>query len=424
MNLYFAWKKTPVETLRANLFFWSDFYRPLGSLFYRGMFAAAGFNPLPFRLVCLAIGAANIALCGWFVKLISGSERAVALAVLLFAFQPRLLELWYRTSTIYDLLCFGSLYLAACLYIAGRKQVGVPGRGRLAAVFVCYVCALNSKEAAVSLPVILLAWEVLFGSGTWRRFLPAAGLALMNLPYLYTKTHGSSLLAGNPEYSTKYTWAQFEGSWSVYLQYIFVRDGISPHAAIAILVALLSLAMLVRSRVLVFAWVILFCGTLPVSFIPYRGGYALYVAWMGWVLYGAVVLVAAQDALLRRWPGYRVELACVVFALVAWRDGKINLHEQRNDPRRWLYEPPALVKSMVVQMRGLEPVLPRGARLLFVEDAFTTEEWTPYFIMKLAWHDDTLVIDRNKMMRTPATDWRDYQYVFSYDRGAYRQLKP
>jgi hypothetical protein len=62
--------------------------------------------------------------------------------------------------------------------------------------------------------------------------------------------------------------------------------------------------------------------------------------------------------------------------------------------------------------------------MLFVEDAFTNEEWTPYFIMKLARNDDTLVVDRTKMMEGKKPDWNDYRYVFTYDRGIYKQLKP
>jgi hypothetical protein len=46
----------------------------------------------------------------------------------------------------------------------------------------------------------------------------------------------------------------------------------------------------------------------------------------------------------------------------------------------------------------LEPHLPKGARCLFVDDPFSTDEWTPYFIMKLLYRDDTLVPDRVKMM--------------------------
>ncbi|MES1262455.1 MAG: hypothetical protein ABUS49_12030, partial [Acidobacteriota bacterium] len=330
----------------------------------------------------------------------------------------------YRTGVIYDLLCFTFLYLGACLYIDARRGREFPGPRRAAAILVCHACALNTKEMGVSLPVILLAWEILFHGVRWRRLWLIGCLALMNLPYIYGKTHGASTLAGNPYYAAKYSWVQFAGSWKIYLQYLFLHDAIRPWIAVAILVTLLLAAMAARSRSLTLAWVVLFFGTLPVSFIPARGGYALYIAWAGWVLYAAVALVALQDLVVKGRPRLRLPLACVVFVLAGWRFGKVNLHDQRVDPRRWLYDPAELVRGMVTQMRGLQPVLPRGARMLFVEDSFTNEEWTPYFVMKLAWHDDSLVVDRIKMMRRAPADWNDYGYVFTYDHDAYRQLKP
>ena len=79
---------------------------------------------------------------------------------------------------------------------------------------------------------------------------------------------------------------------------------------------------------------------------------------------------------------------------------------------------------MVTQMRALQPALPRGARVLFVEDPFPATEWTPYFVMKLVWHDDSLVVDRMKMMKPPPNNWAGYGYVFTYEEGAYSRLKP
>src|SRR6202045_908972 len=55
LNLYEAWEKPVLRLLGQNLLFFSSGYRPLGSLFYRLMFAVAGLNPMPFRFVVLAL---------------------------------------------------------------------------------------------------------------------------------------------------------------------------------------------------------------------------------------------------------------------------------------------------------------------------------------------------------------------------------
>ncbi len=415
LNLYLAWSKPPGEAWRALLFYWSDFYRPLGGLFYTSIFAVAGFDPLPFRVICLALGVFNIGLCFRLTRLVSGSERVAALACLLFAFHPRLLEIWYRTATIYDLLCFTLVWLAVCLYVEGRSAAAAVG------VVVLYVGALDTKEAAVCLPVILCAWELLFRRKAWKLI---ATLTVLTLPYIYGKTHGHGLLTGNPFYEAKYTWAQFEGSWTVYLQYIFLREHLYPWAAPCLLAGMLVIAMALRCRVMTFAWVTVFFGTLPVSFIPYRGGYVLYIAWLGWVLYAAAALVRLQDIALRRHPQYRLGLACLVFGLTGWRMGKASLHEKRTDPLHWLYDPPAQIQQMATEMRALQPGFPRGAKMLFVDDPFGADEWTPYFVMKLAWHDREMVVDRVKMMPGPPGDWKGYGYVFTFRDGHYRRLYP
>jgi hypothetical protein len=79
---------------------------------------------------------------------------------------------------------------------------------------------------------------------------------------------------------------------------------------------------------------------------------------------------------------------------------------------------------MADQMRSLAPRLPKGARLLFLQDPFGTDEWTPYFIVKLLYRDDTLVPDRMKMLDKKPADWNGYQYVFGFQDGRYQRLKP
>ena len=116
--------------------------------------------------------------------------------------------------------------------------------------------------------------------------------------------------------------------------------------------------------------------------------------------------------------------ACVVFVLLGWWWGKRNLHDQRIDGRVWLYRNANQVRALVETMRILEPRLPRGAHVLFLDDAFGTDEWTPYFALKLMYHDDTLLVDRIKMMDQKPTGWSDYQYVLGYEDEQYRLVKP
>jgi hypothetical protein len=430
MNLYLAWHVPVGQILEANLIFWSDFIRPMGQLFYRAIFAFAGFNPVPFRIACLALCALNLGLCFWFARLISGSDRVAALAALLFAFHVRLIEVWYRTAVIYDVLCFTFFYTGLCLYISARKNGRHPGVARLAAILLCFVCALNSKEMAVALPVAIAGYELIFSEiqrerPRPRNFVFAIALGLMNIPFILGKTSGPNAMTVNPAYRSEYSFARFTHSWALYLNYLVLSDDwIQPLAAAGLLALLLLIGLALRSRELTFAWLILFSTTLPVIFLPYRGGFVMYISYAGWTLYAAVLLVLLQNALTHTYPQYRTALACVVFVLVGWRWGKANLHDLRIDPKSWLYDPAAQVHAFAGQMRALHWALPRGAATLFVEDPFTTGEWTPYFVMKLLYRDDSLTVDRIKMMNPKPSGWSGYQYVFTFEGGKYRQLKP
>jgi hypothetical protein len=430
-NLYFAWHRPLREVLDANLLFWNGYVRPLGAIFYRALFAWFGFRPLPFHVAALAIGAGNIGLCFWFVRLVSQSDRTAALAALFFAFHTRLMEVWFRPAVVFDALSFTFSYLAACLYITARQGGRRLSMPRLAMVAACYILALDAKEMAVFLPILLLSYELILRNTGLKSLITSRLAVLIGLmvlaaiPYALGKLSGPTALANNPDYKPEFSFTRFSNTWSTYLEHLFVmKTPVPGWAAIAIVAALALVAALLRSRLLLFAWSIIVFGLLPVSFVPPRGAFVLFVSWPGWVLYAAALLVAAQDALLRGHPQFRTAFACLIFVLVGWRFGKINLHDQRVEKRPWLYESPALIEAMTRQMLESHPTFPRSARILLTRDSFSTDEYTPMFLMQLLYRDPKITLDRIKMMQKPPRDWDSYQYVFTYEDQAYRQLKP
>jgi hypothetical protein len=438
--LYFAWSKPLGQIVRENLLIWTGQFRPFGAFFYRWIFDAWGFDPYPFRIAELAVCAANLPLCFWFIRLVSASERTAALATLLFAFQVRMLEVWFRTTVIFDVLCFTCLWLAAGVYIQGRRGCEDLGAGRIAAVLVLFICALNSKEFAICLPFFVFAWEVLFNGMKLPAFLRTrAGLlvvvmSLVVVVYATGKLHGAAAMSNNPSYLPEYSLARFTLTWGEYLKDLLVLEQ-SPQGwlSMTILGGTITLAGIMRSRILAYAWIILFFGMLPVSFSPARGGYEIYAAaWLGCVMYVAALLVALQHMVTRRIPQYRTVLAALVFILVGWRVGRVNLHDLRKGDRDWLYDPPRAVRSMASQLATKHPTLPRGSRILFLEDGFTTEEWTPLFILRLMYEDPAMVVDRLKQDAKHPQGWEQYtsgdrvhyDHVFMYLAGRYVEVPP
>src|SRR6185436_3312981 len=54
MNLYAAWFPSIAQLFRND--------RPVGALVYRALFGLFGLNPVPYRIVCLALLLCNLAL--------------------------------------------------------------------------------------------------------------------------------------------------------------------------------------------------------------------------------------------------------------------------------------------------------------------------------------------------------------------------
>lgn len=419
-NLYFAWSKPGTELLKEILFFWTGGRRPLGAIFYLSIFGPAGFDPLPFHIALLALCIVNIVLCFRAARLISGSDRVAALAALTFAFQTRMMEVWFRTGVIYDVLCFTFVWLAVCLYISGRSGGRELSRGRMAAIVACCILAFDAKEMAVCLPVFLAAYELLFQ--TKRQKLLICVIGVMAVAYTIGKLHGPDSINLDPDYRLEFSWARFASTWDVYLHDLFIAKApLKTWVSMSILGGLAAVALLVRSRVLLFAWIVMFFGLLPVSFAPPRGSFVILVSWPGWVLFAAAVLIGIEDLAMRRTPGYRTALASLVFVAVGWGFGKWNLHDQRAGPRHWLWDMPAHVHELADQLVEMHPTLPEHARLLLVNDPFGDDRNTPTFLIHLLYEGPELWIDRSQNTRA---DWGDYQYVFTYSDGRYRQVKP
>jgi hypothetical protein len=102
-------------------------------------------------------------------------------------------------------LC-GFFYFAALTYYVHIRERGLALQaGQLLGFQAPYVMALNCKEMAVTLPVIVLIYEFFTSPGwtDWKAFLrwirtyaaPSLSAGLLTVFYIYGKTHGSGSLA-------------------------------------------------------------------------------------------------------------------------------------------------------------------------------------------------------------------------------------
>jgi hypothetical protein len=175
---------------------------------YRLLFDLAGVHALPFRIVCFALLLGNLYLLYRTAAAISTKETGL-LAALIGSYNAAYIDLYYNTGTIYDLLCFTFYFLALGLYVRVRKAGQYLKPRTLILFLILYVCALNSKEMAVTLPAILFVYELVFGRAGhadcslrhWAfRLGPAVLTAVLTMPYVLGKLSSPSPLLGNEAY--------------------------------------------------------------------------------------------------------------------------------------------------------------------------------------------------------------------------------
>lgn len=129
--------------------------RPLGGLWYLGLYRMVGFEPFWYHASCFVLLAINIVLFYVVALRIAGSFFGAAVATVLFSYHARLVDLYYSTGTIYDILATALVLGMVVAYVAGWR--GAMGTALILALF---VLALGTKENAVVAPGLLVATEM------------------------------------------------------------------------------------------------------------------------------------------------------------------------------------------------------------------------------------------------------------------------
>jgi hypothetical protein len=419
MNLYRSWVFPLSKLVRANFLFWetSVFYRPLPAVWYRSLYALVGFRPFAFHLTNLLILAANIFLTYAVARRLSDSREVGAVAALLGCYHSSFAALYFDTGYIYDVLCYFFYFAALLVYLrtrqSGRDLLGWP----LAAIAALYICALNSKEMAATLPVVLVVYELLYHHGDLRSRLRSVGLGIsvtgaITLAFVVGRMTGSESLAKQPGYELSFTLRQLLETSRHFLGNLGFSYNSAPTAAlIAIWAAMLALALVSRSRTLRFAWLFLVLTPLPIAFSVPRGAPQYYIPLFGWALYAA--------ALLRRIAERRPQL--VFGATIA---GLFAFYYSKGWDVDSVRREAPVVRELSTQLRKAHPQIPRGSKLLFVNDPYDPAWENMTFLVQLIYRDDSLIVERLKNMPARPSDdaMAKYQHVFDYSGGRLLEL--
>ncbi len=457
MNLYGYWSKPVSSLVKANIFFWTPYYRPFGGIIYRTLFAIFGFNPYPLYVLFFAAMLANLWLAYMVFRRIGGSAEFGAIAILLYCFHGKLDYLYYNAGSLYDVFCFLFYFLALLIYLRARLRDRFLGVWGTIGFLVCLVCALNSKEMGATLPVIVLLYELLFHPPDFRSLralvrwcFHEGRMALMGalcvLIYIPAKL-GANGIGQDTAYIPSYTLTRWLADTGTFLGDLLYRNdpsvplGVKPFtpAGVALFfIVLLAIAIWMRSRVMWLGLLFFVIALLPVSFIPPRLGFVLYLPLAGMALYGAVMLVRFKESLCRliaedfqargapplgdasRWTPSPASSSVALFVATALLFTVIDFRNwpQAPDPR---YSP---YKNTAAEFSHLYPTLPHGSRLLFVHSALDYN-WDLLFLLRLYYHDTDLFLTQLNgppPQRIPLNRLPHYDHIFDYENGHYVEL--
>jgi hypothetical protein len=451
MNLYGYWIKPVSALVKGNVFFWTPYYRPFGGIIYRTSFAIFGFNPYPIYVVFFLAMLLNLWLAYMVFSRLGGSKEIGAIATLVYCFHGKLDYLYYNAGSMYDVFCFLFYFLALLIYLRARVRGQLLSAWETLGFLVCLICALNSKEMGATLPVMVLLYELIFHPPDFRsvrallRWCFQEGRmallgALCVLIYIPAKL-GPDGIAHDVAYIPAYTWARWLQDTGTYLGDLLYRTDhslpldiapLSPLGVAGFYATLIVIALWMRSRAMWFGLLFFVITLLPVSFIPTRLGFVLYLPLAGLALYAAVCLVRFKESLYRlvsralQQPvpplgaALPVSTSIALFLATALLFGVIGYRNWpiAPDPRNSPY------KNTIAEFSRLYPKLPHGSKLLFAHSALDYD-WDLVFLLRLYYRDtDLFLTEMNgpEGQRIPLNRLPHYDHIFDYLDGHYIEL--
>jgi hypothetical protein len=396
---------------------WVGDSRPLAGLFYVPIYHFAGLNPVPYQAVMLAL---LLGVAFWeyrFARLLGCGEMVATVAALGVCYNAGLANLYYNAAFIFDVLCC-FFYLAALVYYLRIRARGQAlGAWQTVAFLALLLCALNSKEMAVSVSVMLLVYEWCYhppAELSWQKLWawvrgPARVVwfaALLTAVDIYGKLFTPAAMVQAEAYRPVFSLRRIHDFQRAAFQDLSIDWAWMPAWGTILFIHAL-LAFLAWRRpdrpVLRFLFWFIVIAPLPIEFLPGKRQGEFAVMLLGWALFAAVVVVdlargiadiLAREPLFKRlksqvWAAILV-VAAVYYWAAAHRDTQTHIVKESMDSlgfETW---------DLIQQFRQLKPP-PRDCQVMFLDDPFHTFDMD--FLAALWIHDRSVEVHT----------WRDRQ---------------
>lgn len=161
-NIGHYYNYSPWQLVLSNFLPWRGDSRPLGGLFYIPIYHFAGLDPVPYQAVLLVLLLVTVYGAYRFSTLLGTGELAAALVALAYCYHAGVSNLYYNAAFVFDVLC--CLFYLVCFswYVRIRRRGRLLGPWETLAFLALFLCALNAKEMAVTIPVMLLVYEWIY----------------------------------------------------------------------------------------------------------------------------------------------------------------------------------------------------------------------------------------------------------------------
>ena len=429
MNIFFAWREPFADVVKANLFFRTNVIRPFGALFYALFFDWFGLDGFPYRVFIYAVLWMNVGLTYLFVRRLTNSPEVGLLATLLHCYHAHFFPMYYGSGYCYDVLAFFFYYSAMTLALWTRRNGDYPGIASCVLLIALTACGMNSKEAAASLPALLLIYELIYHppksiSWLWREARAVVVTGSVSLLYLWARFTGPNNLLDHPAYKPVFTISRFLESTASYMSDLTYRSLIfTPTSTVAVLACMLALALVTRNRNLLFAWMLILVASAPIVFVEPRGLSAYYIALVGFAIFIAVVVARAREFLMREMsPAAALISKAAIFILLLISLWRWNVRHMPNPGDHW--DQLALINRAVSEFGGHPEWFQAGSSMLIINDPFPEYEWATSFIALLSGKDKAMRV--NTLVKLDPKPDKDaiasYRWVIGYRNGKYVEL--
>jgi len=362
--------------------------------------------------------------------LLTDSRLTGGLCALLVAYHAGLVWLVYLPSYIYDILCFTFYFLAFNLYLAVRRRGDQMSAGATAVFLLLYIGALESKEMAVTLPVMVLLYEVLYhgpGRWSWRSALPGLLAGVVTVVYIVGKTFGSDSLTKLEAYRPVFTLERYLDSTTAFLNTLFYQptEGgfFGPWRLLLAAVLLLAIAWKAGQRHLLLMWFFIFITPLPITFLPGRGGGCLYIPLVGWAIFLGTLIVSlgglvAKAPLVRTLPPAAAPVAlALAFTVWQWNWSA----RQETAVMSWMQDEGKKTAAVLQQIQAVQPAVRPGARIYVRNDVFPG--YDTKYLFELNYRDRSVEVWLEHQSKFAPADLEKMNYIFAFENGALKRLK-